>query len=165
MKKFRTVALIFAALVVLYIYYNSLRSASETEIKLEIFPTSDEIVNRTINILLYTSFWKDTYWLKGNESGVQNTPELKACPIKNCRLTTNRSALSNITEFDALIFHHAYPWVVDGVEWKIPEHRSSKQLYIFGADEYEKMLLSFRSTSKIQFSFSDLPKKYLTMEK
>lgn len=137
MKKFKifivlvTVLLLNLFVVTYFIHKNVETSESKqiTTFHVESFE------KRTINILLYTSFWNNPFWMKENEFGVENTPELKSCPAKNCRLVANRSFLTNITEFDALVFHHAQGWLVDGVKWKIPEHRSSRQLYIFAADE------------------------------
>ena len=93
-------------------------------------------VNSTINILMYTAFWGDTYWLRDNEAGLQNAPELLSCEKKNCIFTAQKKLLLNIDNFDALIFHHAQGWTVDGSLWNIPRNRSSKQYYIFAADEY-----------------------------
>lgn len=91
--------------------------------------------NGTINVLFYTPYWNDPFWLRGNESAVANPPELKNCIKKNCKFTSNQHFLDDITDFDALIFYHAHGWEVDGVYWKIPEKRSSQQFYIFAADE------------------------------
>lgn len=97
--------------------------------------TFESSVDKTINILLYTPLWFDQFWLRGNESGVQNSPELKSCLNKNCRVTTNRSFVGDIADFDALMFFHAHGWIVDEVFMKTPERRKSNQFYIFAADE------------------------------
>jgi Fucosyltransferase, N-terminal len=138
MKKIRFILLI-STITVLVVF---LHFASNDTEALKPFKTSqvsessnNVYYNETINILLYTPFWADPFLMKGNELKVKNTPELKSCITQNCRLTTNRSLLGSVAEFDALLFHHAHGWLVDGVFWKIPEQRSSKQFYIFAADE------------------------------
>jgi hypothetical protein len=115
---------------------NSFISKQKPFLPLPSFPPQSS--NSTINILFYTSFWDNKFWLRNSEHEIQNPPEMKHCSVKNCRFTREKQTLPSIVEFDALIFHHAHGWLVDAEYWKTPEARASKQFYIFAADEYEK---------------------------
>ena len=52
-------------------------------------------------ILLYTSFFRSTSWYL-DELGQQPFAD---CPVKNCYLTKDHNQLSNVSMFDAILFH------------------------------------------------------------
>lgn len=67
------------------------------------------------------------------------------CPVTNCFFTHNREYLSNVKDFDAILFHGAEV-LIGGV----PPKRSSEQLYVYSNLEYF-MKASFLFRDKNQF--------------
>ncbi|XP_023343120.1 alpha-(1,3)-fucosyltransferase C [Eurytemora carolleeae] len=74
-------------------------------------------------ILYYTKFWStDNFGYGfGQQSFIVNN-----CSVNNCFITNNRSLLSDIKDFDMLIFHSQ-----NIKDHQIPVARSPKQLYVF----------------------------------
>ena len=72
-------------------------------------------------VLLYTTFFGDKTWeMKEGEE------EFKDCKVPNCYITSDRSLLSGLEKFDALLFHpRDIPF-----GYQLPQTRSPHQRYI-----------------------------------
>lgn len=117
------------------------------------------IEEKIINVLFYTRFWNDKYWNRLNENEFQHPTEMENCPVQNCKFTTEKQSLPSVEMFDALIFHHAHGWSVDGAAgtyWKTPEVRNLDQYYIFAADEFVKC---FKKVPRLNIFIFQTPNK------
>ena len=72
-------------------------------------------------ILLYTPFFENKAWYRK-----EGQKEFMDCKVPNCYLTSNRSLLSGVEKFDALLFHPRD--MPSG--YKLPQTRSPHQRYI-----------------------------------
>ncbi|KAL7040042.1 hypothetical protein ACKWTF_000237 [Chironomus riparius] len=78
------------------------------------------------NILFWTKFWNKTSWYLGSDEAGKELLESLNCPVTNCFFTHNRTYLSNVTQYDAILFHGAQ-YLKD----QPPNERASDQLYVF----------------------------------
>ena len=83
-------------------------------------------------ILLYTPFFENKAWYR--KEGQQ---EFMDCKVPNCYLTSDRSLLSGVEKFDALLFHPRD--MPSG--YKLPQTRSPHQRYIMYM--YENVIHSY----------------------
>ncbi|XP_058123234.1 alpha-(1,3)-fucosyltransferase C-like [Anopheles ziemanni] len=82
-------------------------------------------VHRTRYVLLYTSFFSESYWGLPAETLGPDYFALKHCPVTNCVLTSNHGLLSSVAEYDAVVFHVATP-----LDVSLPKVRAPKQIYV-----------------------------------
>lgn len=109
--------------------------AFDVKAREEVVETNKSEANKTKHILFYTKMWKHRFWNMENETVGSEHEQMQKCSMKNCIFTHKKDFLTNITDFDALIFHNGETWKIGGKVWKVPDNRSPHQLYIMAVQE------------------------------
>ena len=88
-------------LIIMFLYISD-QSGLKHQMNLQLRKgTGMDKTNDLKYILLYTSFFRSTTWYL-DELGQE---PFANCPVKNCYLTKNHDHLSNVSMFDAILFH------------------------------------------------------------
>jgi hypothetical protein len=125
-KKFSLLVVIIAVVVVLHIillftyskYTESDYSPSKAKVK---------------HIVFWTNFFQIPLWDMTKETYTQEDLNSANCSVTNCILTHKKDFLSNVENYDALIFHLGSDQHFEGSA--VPSKRNPNQFYIMASKE------------------------------
>ena len=109
-----------------FIFFSKLPHSPKILVKESVLNISAPRVE-TRTILYYTTWWPDHASPGSWDLGEGSSP-FAHCPEKNCVITSNRSLLPSVAQFDALLFHSWNLFHRAGMT--IPKLRSLHQRYI-----------------------------------
>lgn len=124
----------------------------------------------TKHTLLWTPFFNRPDWYIGNNTVKSDYFEKVGCPVTKCVITTNKTYLPEVWQFDAVVFHGAEEWPIFD---RVPRFRSPHQKYVLGImespahtkrnmdkeDNFINWTMSYRLDSDILFAYAGMAEK------
>lgn len=135
MKSFKFF-LLAVAVIAFTFYYLDYDYSGYTDLAKSFYtrPFKIKVYNQTVkHILFWTNFYHIPLWDMKKETYDQEDLKSVNCPVTNCILTHKKDYLSDVEDYDALIFHIGSEAHFQGSS--APSKRNPGQIYIVALKE------------------------------
>lgn len=162
--------ILILTITVIFLTFNTIPSVNYYAVVTKYSTEYKKTDHPTKHTLLWTPFFNRADWSIGKDTVKSDYFERIGCPVTNCVITTNKTYLPEVWQFDALVFHGAEEWPIYN---RTPNFRSPHQKYIFGTmespahtkhdmdrdDNFINWTMSYRLDSDILFAYAGMADK------